>query len=261
MDIIATIGERKEYDIWTLIRLFEHNDVHKWIIGRETGKGGHRHLQCRWSGRGSLEDWTNAIRALYGDNRQVHTEEAKTKIGELWAYEGKDGKYLASWDSTESRMLRFGTNTARQNVALKRLYGTNDREIMVWYDDRGNSGKSWLSAHLIDSGQAYYCPPYMTSVKEMVQSVASQILEDRKSGYPARKIVIIDIPRSWKWSKDLYTAIETIKDGLIMDGRYSAKVIVERGLKVLVLTNSYPKIDALSEDRWVIHNEDDITTW
>jgi len=68
--------------------------------------------------------------------------------------------------------------------------------------------------------------------------------------------VIIDIPRSWKWNEALYTAIETIKDGLVYDPRYSAKMRNIRGVKVLCMSNTMPRVSALSEDRWDIIKEE-----
>jgi len=88
----------------------------------------------------------------------------------------------------------------------------------------------------------------------MLQMMASLAIQDREDGRPPRRYVVIDIPRTWKWSKDLYCAIETIKDGLIVDPRYSARPINIRGVKVLVLSNDRPSLDKLSVDRWVVEN-------
>lgn len=114
---------------------------------------------------------------------------------------------------------------------------------MVWVDTKGNVGKSWLCGALYERGLACIVPPTIDTVTKMMQWVAS--------GYRGEPYIVIDIPRSWKWSKELYTAVESIKDGLVYDTRYSAKMRNIRGVKVLCLTNETPKLDKLSVDRWV----------
>lgn len=84
------------------------------------------------------------------------------------------------------------------------------------------------------------------SAESMIKDVASKMSKDR------RPIVVIDVPRATKWNSQLYEAIEVIKDGLIDDPRYSSNALNIKGVKVLVMCNTKPKLDKLSEDRWVI---------
>lgn len=81
----------------------------------------------------------------------------------------------------------------------------------------------------------------------MIQDIANDFI-----CHGWRPIIAIDLPRTWKWTTDLYCAIERLKDGLLKDTRYNAKTIHIRGVKVLVTTNTFPKLDRLSEDRWII---------
>lgn len=253
--------------IW---RYINSHDVHKWIIGAETGRNGYKHWQIRIKTSDPnffafvekeepylTEGWKIAYRKVKIGTGWANINIPKAHVEECsdnWDYEIKEGRYLASWDTDEVRRMRFGKMRWHQEVAVKTLRETNDREVMVWVDVMGNSGKSWLVGHLYETGQAYYLPPTMTSVQSMLQTMASLAWEDREDGRPPRPFVLIDIPRSWKWSKELYCAIETIKDGLIMDPRYSARPINIRGVKVLVMTNISPKVDALSKDRWKEYN-------
>lgn len=141
--------------------------------------------------------------------------------------------------------MRFGKPDKHQQAVLDKLDKTNDRQIVVWITESGGWGKSWIAGHLWEIGKAHVCQSCDT-VKGMVQDIASDYI---KHGY--RPYIVIDIPRTWKWTKDLYCAIERIKDGLIKDTRYDSKTINIRGVKILVLTNEEPKFDKLSEDRWV----------
>lgn len=218
-----------------LMCMIEHNDCKKWIIAREQGSTGYEHWQIR------LQTSNKAFFAWVKEHiPNAHVEEANDK----WEYEKKEGNYWTSDDTTEIRKMRFGKPTEAQRGVLKALRRQNDRQVTVWYDPKGYSGKSWLTGHLWEKGQACYVPPTMSSPKELIQWV--------HSAYKNEGLIIIDIPRSWKWSEQLYTVIEAIKDGLVYDPRYSANMRNIRGVKVLIMCNTMPRVSALSADRWEI---------
>lgn len=246
-------------NICRIMQYIRENDIKKWIIGAETGASGYRHWQIRIKARPGFYD-LKTVKVGKGQPKMTvksgwvvdhltdyHIEECS----DSWDYEAKGGKFLAYYDTKEMRQLRFGIKTWAQEWAVVELSETNDREIMFWYDPKGNSGKTWLAGHLFETGEAYYVPPTMTSVQSLVQTVASLVKQERDAGRRQRPFLIIDIPRSWKWNKELYTAIETIKDGLLLDPRYSASPINCRGLQIMIMCNTEPNLDALSEDRWV----------
>ena len=68
-----------------------------------------------------------------------------------------------------------------------------------------------------------------------------------------RPYVIIDLPRTAKWTDELYYAIEKIKDGLLKDPRYQSKTVNIHGVKVMVMCNHEPNVSKLSADRWVLY--------
>lgn len=214
-------------------KMIKDYDIHKWVYAVEKGRGGYKHIQCRFRTNKAFEDIRRALIC-------AHIEEAS----DTWEYEKKDGKYMTGDDNHEILKLRYGKLTKVQKWALDALETTNDREVMVWVDPEGNSGKTWLTAHLWEKGQACYCPPTLSTPKELISWV--------HSAYNKEPFIIIDVPRTWKWDEALYTAIETIKDGLVYDPRYSAHMRNIRGVKVMCMTNTMPKLSKLSEDRWVI---------
>ena len=224
----------------TLMTLLEGCDTKKWQIGFEVGKNGYRHYQGRFIC--SRDDTFDYIGTLLPCMR--------LEKGEVWCnYESKTGYYISSEDFTETRKTRFGIPNDTQKKILKEVKRQTVREVDVWYDPKGNTGKSWLCNWAYETHQAWYIPPTLKSVQAIIQDCASKMQEER------RPMIIIDIPRSWKWTDELYTAIETIKDGLIDDPRYSSTCINIRGVKVLVLTNYKAKVNALSIDRWVFNGK------
>ena len=259
--------------LWTYINT---HDVHKWVIGRETGRGGYEHLQCRLKAQEDFfyfEDEEKLMPVIkkgmvfYEMKKtgqkvkkgwmpekapEAHVEEAND---DEWDYETKEGMFVASWDSEEALRVRFGVPRWYQYLLIDDLDQTNDRQVLVWVDEKGNQGKSWICKHMVSRKLAYYCPPYLKTIEGMIKWLADLVKQDREDGRPPKKYVIIDIPRTWKWTKELYVAIEAIKDGLLADPRYGSTLEDISGSKVLVLTNTKPKVDTLSEDRWVFWAE------
>ncbi len=236
MTIPRTVSKR------ALRIMIEANDCKKWIIGKETGKNGYKHWQIRLET--SNDDFFEWMQEYIPT---AHVEKTENGV-DACRYETKEGQFITYSDRPENLIQRYGEFRPNQKRALKALQATNDRQIVVWYDETGNVGKSWFTGALWERGQAYVTPPTIDTVKGLIQWVASCYID---SGW--RPYVIIDIPRSWKWSEQLYSAIESIKDGLIYDTRYHSRMINIRGVKVLVMTNTMPKLDKLSKDRWVIN--------
>lgn len=214
-----------------LLQWMLDNDIHKWIIAKETGNDGYKHWQVRMNTRYTFE-------ALKTHFPKAHIEEASDN----WEYEKKEGNYLTSEDGVGQLETRFGILRDNQNRILNNLRDQGDREIDVVIDPYGNTGKTWLARHLYQKGLGFYVPPTIKDERAIIQYVAN--------GYRMEPIVVIDIARSTKWTNSLYVAIETVKDGLVYDARYKTTVRDIHGCKVLVTCNVCPKLDKLSRDRW-----------
>lgn len=237
---IGTLDRLKERESVQLVKILEYfwsKDVKKWIVAKETGRFGYEHWQIRYTSR---LDWETEI----ANWRMLGWEAFLEEASDTWTYERKEGEYYTSDDTVEQLQVRYGTPKLWQERIILWLEGQKDRKVYVLYDARGNHGKTWLVQHLWEKGRACYCPPTLTTVKELIAWVASC--------YQGEEFILIDIPRSWKWTQELYCAIETIKDGLVYDSRYKAQMRNIRGSKLLVLCNSKPKLDKLSADRWSI---------
>lgn len=219
-----------------LLQFMLDHDIHKWIIAEEVGNQGLKHWQVRIQTSLSFND----LKTVFPN---AHIE----KCSDTWDYERKEGKFYTSEDTIEIMQCRYATLRENQRKIIERVMQQSDRGITVVIDSNGNTGKSYLCRHLYEIGRAFYCPPTLSSTQSIIQFIAS--------GYTRESIIVIDIPRSAKWSADLYTAIECIKDGMIYDGRYSTKIRDIFGVKVLVLTNTKPKLDRLSLDRWELLDE------
>lgn len=217
--------------VWKI--LIKNHDIHDWIIAKETGSGGYEHWQVRIRTNMTFEELQKALPSAHIEKSTVWCD-----------YERKEGRYVQSGDNSLILSCRFGSLRENQKRILACLRRQSDRGITVVYDPRGNSGKSWLTRHLYEIGKGLYVPPTIQTVQGIIQYVAS--------GYNGQEYILIDIPRSSKWTNGLYEGIEAIKDGLVYDTRYHAQMKDIWGVKVLVTTNTMPKLDKLSEDRWEI---------
>lgn len=240
----------------TIAEMYRKFDGKRYQFGIERGRGGYRHIQGRieYSAKTDYEIEVRKGRKTKKEKRDLFFDTAsKTKCyleeSEQWSnYEGKDGKFITSEDTPEIRAQRFAPLTDPQRGALACLESTNDRQVVVWYDKSGNSGKSFLTGAMWERGKAHYVRLVGSNAEGIIKDTASKMAKDR------RDMVIIDIPRARKWSTDLYEAIEVIKDGLIDDPRYTSQSVNIRGVKVLVMANSKPNERGLSKDRWVFYS-------
>lgn len=218
-------------EVWLLNWMFK-NDIHKWIIAKETGNDGYKHWQIRLRSR---YDW-NKMKEEFGE--KAHIEEASDE----WNYERKEGNFIKSDDNTNILGIRYGRLRDNQRRILDEADKTDDRGIVSVVDYNGASGKTWLAVKLHETGRGFYVPPTISNSQGIIQYVAS--------GYNGEEYIVIDIPRSTKWTNQLYVAVETIKDGLVYDTRYHTTIRNIRGVKVIVFCNTKPNLSKLSKDRW-----------
>nr|CRY97839.1 hypothetical protein [uncultured prokaryote] len=216
--------------------MIEMNDCKKWIVAKEEGKGGYKHYQIRLqTSNFEFFEW------MKKNIPSAHVEEAQ----DIWEYERKEGVFWTSDDTPQIRAVRFGKPTKKQKDIIATARSQNDRQVDVWYDPKGNHGKTWLTVHLWEHGQALVVPRYATGAKELSAFICS--------AYKGEEFIIIDIPRAGKVPTAVYETIESVKDGLVFDPRYSGRAKNIRGVKVIVFTNTKLEEEKLSKDRWRLH--------
>lgn len=218
--------------------MLEENDVKRWVIGWETGKGGYKHYQIRLeTSNPGFFHW------LKLNIPTAHAEQSK-----VWSdYERKDGYFISSRDTSSIRSVRFGKPNSIQRKILHDLRSQGIRQIDCYLDRGGNHGKTWLSLHLWEKGNALVVPRSAITASRMEGFILDAF---SKKWYD---IVIIDIPRAGKINPEIYEALEEIKDGLLSDWRYSSRQLNIRGVKVVVFTNKALDTKKLSKDRWRLH--------
>lgn len=118
-----------------------------------------------------------------------------------------------------------------------KLMNQSDRKILWIVDHVGNNGKTFLSMYL----HVLYNFAYIDGVIN-TRDLPNLVPEEAAG-------VVIDVSRAALQRFD-YSALESIKNGFFVSGKYRGEKRLGSPLKILVCSNGNPDRHMLSEDRW-----------
>lgn len=123
-----------------------------------------------------------------------------------------------------------------QQDILNIVDGDVDRRKVYWYyDNIGNTGKSYLTTYLELYKNAYV----ITGGKHT----------DMYRHYNNEKIIILDLPRDYDSNESIYSVIENFKNGYFLDTKYEGSRKRFIPPHVIVMANFKPILNKLSKDR------------
>ncbi len=134
------------------------------------------------------------------------------------------------------------------------LTDPDPRHIIWYYDEKGNSGKTFLAKHMGMHREAF------VSTRANAYHVATQLQQAMLSG-GAILIVMFNFSRQQENHK-IYQALEEIKDGMMSCEKYKGSTIYFKIPHLVVFANYEPFLECCSLDRWdirTIHNDGTIT--
>lgn len=124
-----------------------------------------------------------------------------------------------------------------QKDLLNELEGKPNNRSIIWYADGiGNSGKTFFAKYLVTKGACY---------------LQNGKLADLAHAYNGERIAIFDFTRSVEGVLN-YSAIETIKNGMLFSPKYNSKTKIFTQPHVVVFANFAPDVTKMSSDRWDI---------
>lgn len=128
----------------------------------------------------------------------------------------------------------------------------NLRTIRWYYDENGNTGKTWLLRYLEDQyrDQNGYDWFPMAGIENM-RETANLMMKAAQTGW-RMKGVIIDLTRSFELGRRLYDTLENIKNGRVSSTKYTGGRLRFAPPWVVVLSNWWPNTSMMSMDRWDI---------
>jgi len=160
----------------------------------------------------------------------------ETRVAGPWS--DKDEKVVIPWD-----LERIKEWKPWQMSVFRSLKERDDRVINVLVDPVGGIGKSKVFKECLFRKTAGLIP-VIGDAKDIIQAVCSMGM---------REAYILDMPRTGEsemHQKSIYKAVEQIKNGVVMDFRYSYKELIMGCPVVWIFTNERPAFSYLSGDRW-----------
>ena len=245
-----TIPERVIETKDEVIALFELYCKH-WAFQLEEGEGGYRHWQCRISlgvkkRLSEMKLWCKAncdgahcsITSTTSKDNAFYVLKDETRVAGPWKSTDPKGLY------TQRRFQGKITFNPWQVDFLGAISQTpDDRTINVIVETFGNKGKSFISM---------YCHTFGIGRRIPGQREARDIMR-MVMDMPKSTCYIMDMPRATsKLAQEaIYAALEEIKNGYAYDDRYAFKEAMFEPPHIWIFTNSVPKSDLVSRDRWV----------
>lgn len=218
-----------------LSKWFDMHGADRSCIGEEVGESGYKHWQCRIVFKKPMS--LNQVTLLCGIGHWTAT------IVRNFDYCEKEGNFYRSW---EKALKKFQTMELYnwQNEVLDHIKKQGDRRVTCLVDEFGNSGKTTMAKCITARHIGAYCPAMDESKDYMAWALAHQ----------TAGIFVLDIPKSdsRKKNKDLWSAVEQMKNGYLWDKRNHWQEAWIEPPGILVITNEEPDRTALSGDRWDI---------
>lgn len=221
----------------------------KYIIGKEIGAEGTPHLQCYF-------EFTSPIKFRTVKNYfpRCHIEKSKGTRLQNMQYCMKDNNYETNLPIKRDKKqllltTKFKDITWRpwQQELLDFIATTPDDRTVHWYCDRGgSSGKSFMTQYLALMGKTIVVEGKKADVfHKIVEWEADENREDFNT-------VIWDMPRAYRKDFVNYGALEQIKNGFIISGKYEGGEAHFQSPHLIVFANEEPDYNKFSADRWVI---------
>lgn len=205
-------------------------------MGLEVGEEGTRHIQGYLLLKRKLR--FEQVVELIGHGAHVERARDKRRARDYCA---KEGDVLAN--IPYSKPLSFPEMSKDWEVEIleKIKEEPDDRTIHWYWEPVGNVGKSTFCKFLYAKHNAAIVPHKATD--------AFHILAKRQEEGKVINLVVFDIPRQGTVN---YEAIESIKNGFFVSGKYEGAELCIASPHVFVFANDPPAEFNLSADRWKI---------
>jgi hypothetical protein len=154
--------------------------------------------------------------------------------------------------SKDGDVIKFGfpkpikiiTNLYTWQIDVENIYLTepDDRTIYWFWDAIGNTGKSSFVKYMVVKYKCLFCDGGKKA--DLINLVFNNDMDECRC-------VIWDLPRINK-SCISYSALESIKNGLVCNTKYETGVKTFNPPHIFVFANFEPELENLSSDRWNI---------
>lgn len=222
----------KEYD--TILKVISSNSSNIYIIGKEIGENGTKHLQ------GFIKFPIKCRPFKIFDNKRIHWEKCRGSEKDNIIYCSKDGDYTTNTKVPKNVTILEDKNLYNWQKKIIDIIKKNpdDRTIHWFWEPNGCAGKTTFCKYL----SVKYGAIPIEGKKNDILFCAANFDSD---------IYLFDFERDME-DYISYAAMEKIKNGYYMCAKYESKPIIRNCPHVLCFANFPPDTSRLSEDRWKI---------
>ncbi len=206
------------------------------IIGKEVGEQGTRHLQ-------GYCEFKKKLRPKNMFNNKIHWEKAKGSRTDNYAYcsKGDDIAYCLGFPKPVQVIEALYPWQKKLENLIKSE--PDDRTVYWCWEPNGNIGKSaFIKYCFVKYAVAFCCGGKYADIINLIFN----------TDMDKCRCVMFDIPRCHIGAKISYTAIESIKNGLVFNSKYETGAKAFNSPHVFVFANEPPEEELLSNDRWHI---------
>lgn len=240
-----TLNNYSKEEIEHLQNIFDTNT--QYVLGYEIGENGTPHIQgyVEFKNGVSFESMKKKI-------PRAHIEKTRGSTKQNFDYCSKDGnfdsniEFLTFREKLAKKCLKSYENVVWKDWQQEILNIKNDNRTIHWYwDEKGNSGKSYIAKYLALTKKIVLCEGRKVDIFNQVNICIENETEP--------EFILCDIPRT-NMDYINYGALEKLKDGLLYSGKYEGGICIFPPPIVVCLANEPPDESALSPDRWHIVN-------
>jgi len=219
----------------TVFQMFNLN----YVVGRETGESGTRHLQ------GFIESTKKFRWTELKLPKQIHWEKCKGTRADNVRYCSKDGDFVTNMKLP--RQLKLITPDRDWEIQiLKEIEQEPDDRTIHWiWSDQGCMGKTSFCKYLVAKHGACVLHGKGADIRHGL----AQWIQD-KGQFP--DVVVYPIPRCFNKEYLSYEGLENIKDMFFYSGKYEGGQVCGPNPHLYVFANVEPDMRKMSSDRWVI---------
>jgi len=228
-------------DIETLLSLF-HHIAYDFVFQEEIGDSGTPHLQGTVSLK-SRKRWTE-----FELPKVIHWEKV-AHVPDSYQYcSDPDKRFGGCWSlrypiPDKLDILHYTQLKSWQLDVMEYLTSRPDDRTIWWlWSASGGIGKSSFCKYLVHTLHAVVCGKGKYSDIMNIMFKANMVRTN---------VVVFDLPRN-NGNKISYSALESIKNGLIVNTKYETGSKLFNSPHIIVFSNMPPVTDAMSTDRWVV---------
>ena len=224
------------------LRAFFNHACYDYVFQEEIGESGTPHLQGTISLKKKMR-WTE-----FGLPKAIHWEKcgnvpysyeycsrASKRSGKCWSL-----KYPIP---LKLKILSEDSFTDWEKDVVNFIKSEPDDRTIWWlWSAKGGIGKSSFCKYLAYTFNAIVCG------KGQYSDIINIIF---KANMDKTNVVVFDLPRN-NGNKISYSALEAIKNGLIVNTKYETGSKLFNSPHIIIFSNMAPDVVAMSGDRWVI---------